>query len=743
MKEAFLVGCVVMVENRSSVLEAANHCRAGVMDRWGTAGGALLQATRWRGMGILSVLALILALVFSAGGAAAADKNKNKLPERYRAWLEKDVAYIISKEEKDAFLQLPRDEDRDKFIEQFWDIRNPNPGSPENEYKNEHYRRIEYADTYFKSEWVKEGWQSDRGKIYIILGPPGSRQFFISGGQVYPIELWFYTTSEPSLPPFFYVMFYKKNDMGDFRLYSPYIDGPDKLVRAAGVENNPRNAWKFLHDFNAELARASLTLIPSEPADINSPTSLSSDAMLMKVLNIANDRYHKEKLGLQRALRESVSVRLRPDLAAMKVVALPLRDPLGDEFIHYSLQIDEPQNYAFGTFKDQYFLNLEVQVRLRDAKKNSIYETSRQAVIYYTEKELADARTRPLSFEDRVPVVPGTYEIEFLLFNRVNRMYYRAATPVEVAPKSAPAMAIGRPVLVQHCDRASSNDQPFVMGGGTHCSLQARNDVPPSADANLSLLFPVYLDPAGQAAADKPVKVQYTVGKLDHTVKSQVTEDMLDRSRFDRFGTLVVGKSIPLRELLPGAYMLAVQVTDPMTGHSAGTTFPFRIAGNKLPLPNVLTSANVFTDENNGNNDYYRGLCAIAQNQPDQAILLLQHALEHNPQHDRARAQLAKLSYVRGDYTKVVSLLSKDGITKSTDRETAQDFIASLEKTGQLSQAIHTAEQATTLLEPTPQLYEQLAKLYEKAGQGARAEQAREQARRLSEPKKQAKTESK
>ena len=215
------------------------------MDRGGTAGRALLQRARWRGTGTLSALALILALVFSTGGAAAADKNKNKLSERYREWLDRDVAYIISKEEKDAFLQLARDEDRDKFIEQFWEIRNTNPGSPVNEFKQEHYRRIQYANAYFKGEWVDEGWKSDRGRIYITLGPPGSRQFFTSGGQIYPIELWFYTSNEPALPPFFYVMFYQKNAMGDFRLYSPRIDGPDKLVRAAGAENMPRNAYKF------------------------------------------------------------------------------------------------------------------------------------------------------------------------------------------------------------------------------------------------------------------------------------------------------------------------------------------------------------------------------------------------------------------------------------------------------------------------------------------------------------------
>ncbi len=691
-------------------------------------------------MSILSAPALILALFLSAGGAAALDKNK--LPERYREWLEKDVAYVISKEEKDTFLQLATDQDRDKFIEQFWDIRNPNPGSPVNEFKEEHYRRIQYANTYFKTEWAAEGWQSDRGRIYIILGPPGSRQFFTSGGQIYPIELWFYTTSEPSLPPFFYIMFYQKNAMGDFRLYSPRIDGPDKLVRAAGVENMPRNAYKFLRDFNAELAKASLTLIPSEPASINDPVSLSSDAMLMKIVNIANDKFHKERIGLRRALREQVKTRITPDLPALKVAVLPLRSLLGDEFIHYSLQIDEPQNYVLGSFKDKYFLNLEVQVRVLNAQKKPIYETTRQAVAYYTEQQLNDVRSRPLSFEDRVPVVPGNYELEFLMFNRVNKVYYRARAAVHVEPQTVSALALGRPVLVQRCEPAASNEEPFVLGG-TRCSPQARHEIPPSANATLSLLFPVYLPPAAVKAGGPPLKVQYTIGRLDGSVKTKMIEDKLERDRFDQFGALLVGKSVPLQELLPGSYMLSLQVTDAAAGQAAGTTFPFKLVGNALLLPNVLTAAELLQDESNGNNDYWRGLCALAQNLPDQAAAYLAQALARNPQHDRARAQLAKLAYARGDYPKVVALLGKDGIIKGMDLEAAQGYIVSLERTGQLSQAIQAAEQATTLLEPAPQLYEQLANLYDKAGQSARAQQAREQARRLNQPKKQAKTESK
>ncbi len=586
-----------------------------------------------------AILALPLLLV-AAGRAAGAGE---KLPQRYKEWLEKDVGYIISKEEKDAFLRLTRDEDRDNFIQQFWTIRSPNPSSPVNEFKEEHYRRIQHANAYFKSEWVAEGWQSDRGKIYIILGPPGSRQFFTSGGQIYPIELWLYSNNEPSLPPFFYVMFYQRQGMGDFRLYSPYIDGPDKLVRASGAENMRKNGYSFLRDFNPELARASLTLIPSEPADIRGPVSLTSDAMLMKILSLANDRFHKERIGLQRRLREEVKVRITPDLATLKVAALPLHNQFGEEFIHYSLQMHEPQNYALGNFKDKYYLDLEVQVRVLDAQKKLIYQTTRQGMNYYAGKDLAEVRARPLYYEDRVPVLAGKYQLEFVLFNRVSQTYYRANTDVGVEPVGVSALTLGRPVLVQRCDAAASDDEPFAVGGGAHCTLLARNEIPPSPNAALSLLFSVHLEPAAFTASALPLRVQYTIGRLDHTVKNQVTDDTLDRKRFDRFGTLLVGKSVPVRELQPGPYLLSVQVSDPVTGHTAGTTLPFKIAGSVLPPPNLLNPAGLHQDESSGDNDYWRGLCALAQNSTEQAIASFRRALEHNPEHQRARAQLAKL----------------------------------------------------------------------------------------------------
>jgi len=673
---------------------------------------------------------MALLVCATAGGA-----DKTKLAPRHRDWLEKEVGYIISKEEKEVFLKLPTDEDREKFIEQFWKDRDPTPGTPENEYKDEHYKRVQYANAYFGAEWNSDGWRTDRGKIWIVLGPPQGRQFHTSGGQIYPIELWFYNNPlEPSLPPFFYVMFYQKDGMSDYRLYSPYVDGPDKLIRASGAEGRRDNAYKFLATYNRELARASLTLIPSEPADIDSPASLSSDTMLMKVINIANDKFHKERLGLARRLRENVSIKIIPDISALRVAVFPLRDAAGQEFVHYSLQILEPPNYALGKYKDKYYLAMEAQIKVLDAQKRLVYETTREATAYYEEKDLDEVRSRPLSFDDRIPLVPGSYQIEFGLLNRVTHVYFKASTSVHVEPSPVTALKMGKAVFVQHCGPAKSVDEPFVMGN-TRCSVLSANEVPPSATATLNVLYPVYL-PDSLDRSGPPLKVRYTVGKLDRTITNQVTEDSLDRKRFDRQGTLLVGKSVPLKELGAGAYVLSVQINNPLTRQTSGATINFKVSGNALPGPNVLTPDSPAKDTENGNNDYWWGLSRLAQNEKAKAIEYFTRALQRNEKHAGARTKLAALYFEQGDFKQVAALLEASGLDQISDVDTLTKLMTSLEKTGQIQKAIQDGEYVTARLNPTAELFTEMAGFYERAGRAEKAQKARGEARKLAEEKK-------
>src|SRR4051795_11389416 len=121
----------------------------------------------------------------------------------YKKWLDEDVRYIISDEERAAFKQLSNDEERDAFIEQFWLRRDPTPDTIENEFKEEHYRRIAYTNEQFASGIP--GWKTDRGRIYITYGPPDEKETHPSGGSyerpseegggttsTFPFEQWRY-----------------------------------------------------------------------------------------------------------------------------------------------------------------------------------------------------------------------------------------------------------------------------------------------------------------------------------------------------------------------------------------------------------------------------------------------------------------------------------------------------------------------------------------------------------------------
>jgi len=134
---------------------------------------------------------------------AAQKAYKAEIKGAYKTWLEQDVPYIISDEERRAFRSLSNDEEREAFIENFWLRRNPNPDSPENEFREEHYRRIAYANEHFAAG--KPGWKTDRGHIYISFGAPDSIDAHPSGGSyqrtveegggetaTFPFETWHY-----------------------------------------------------------------------------------------------------------------------------------------------------------------------------------------------------------------------------------------------------------------------------------------------------------------------------------------------------------------------------------------------------------------------------------------------------------------------------------------------------------------------------------------------------------------------
>ncbi|GIU81496.1 MAG: hypothetical protein KatS3mg006_0560 [Pyrinomonadaceae bacterium] len=173
-------------------------------------------------------------------------KVKKEMGKVYKDWLEKDVVYIITPEEKKAFLALETDEERENFIENFWRRRDPNPDTEENEFREEYYERIAYANQHFTSGIP--GWKTDRGRIYIMYGKPDSIESYPAGGvynrpswegggttTTYPFEIWFYRHIE-GIGSGIEIEFVDPTGTGEYRIArSPYEKDALLMVPGAGL----------------------------------------------------------------------------------------------------------------------------------------------------------------------------------------------------------------------------------------------------------------------------------------------------------------------------------------------------------------------------------------------------------------------------------------------------------------------------------------------------------------------------
>ena len=163
---------------------------------------------------------------------AAAAQDLFPLSDEHKRWLEYDAVYIISDREKDAFERLQSEAEREAFIAAFWSRRDPEPLTPENEFRIEHYERIEYANTMLGRETSVPGWMTDRGRIYIQLGEPDERETFAAVPALYPAELWFYLARDELLLPPIYVLFFREYYAGPFIQFNHVIHQPEELMPA-------------------------------------------------------------------------------------------------------------------------------------------------------------------------------------------------------------------------------------------------------------------------------------------------------------------------------------------------------------------------------------------------------------------------------------------------------------------------------------------------------------------------------
>ncbi|GMR21965.1 MAG: hypothetical protein BMS9Abin37_0288 [Acidobacteriota bacterium] len=373
----------------------------------------------------------LLSLLTSAASAswvplvALVDERLDRLSDEHKSWLERDVVYIITERERDVFLTLESVDERNRFIEAFWRKRDPNRATPVNEFRQEHYRRLDYANTYLGRETFREGWQTDRGRFYIILGEPREIQRFDGYNGLVSAHLWFYQGERGlAVPSFFYLLFFKRDDIGEYQLYHPMIDGPHALLtgsRSTPTTNNTA-AIEALRKVSPELAAASLSLDPSEPADFTSGRpNIGTDMMIARIEAAPKRpiRTDYADAGLRYGNRVSADYTFNfvPSRSVFSILADPAT---GTALVNYSIEID-PQNFSLETDEDgsKFYTTLDVTVEARTQDGTLVFVTDKEAYIELTPAQVQEVRAQAFAYQDDFALVPGDYTVSVIVRNRV------------------------------------------------------------------------------------------------------------------------------------------------------------------------------------------------------------------------------------------------------------------------------------------------------------------------------------
>jgi len=386
------------------------------------------------GLAVLCALATL-----PAWGQKVSEKD---LPPRYQEWLNL-VAYIIQPVEKDVFLRLVNDSDREVFVETFWKQRDPTPGTPENEYKDEIEKRFKYVNEHYGRATNRAGWQTDMGRIHMILGPPQGVEDFQASLGIVPCISWsFYGDTRRGLPPQFILLFYKRGGVGEYKLYDPVSDGPTRLLmnqREIGDPFDYETLYDKIMDLAPTLAEISLTRVPGDLGFNMSPSP--RNAILLadilespkKDVNIAYATHFLDYKGL-------VSTEYLTNFVESYAATALVEDPvIGLRFLHFSI-VPTDINVDYYDPKSQFYCNFQMSVSLRKAD-DIVFQYSREFPLYFPEDAWDRVKANGLAIEDSFPVAEGTYDLNVLLTNTVGKQFSLFEQTLEVPPaKSSPSI---------------------------------------------------------------------------------------------------------------------------------------------------------------------------------------------------------------------------------------------------------------------------------------------------------------
>jgi GWxTD domain-containing protein len=361
-------------------------------------------------------------------------------------------------------LRLESDRDRNLFIEAFWKHRDPTPDTDQNEFRTEHYRRIQHANQFYGKDSPGPGWRSDMGRIYIILGEPKAVDKFENLIDIKPTLIWFFSDmAEFGLPTSFNVVFYKRETMGEYRLYSPLNDGPQSLLlNYTGDMTSYAAAYQQLMETEPLIAGVSLSLIPGESRQRPTP-SMPSEILLYKQIPAApfervKDDYAEKLLRYKDVIDVDYTANYIENDSLIKIY----REPSGLTFVHYLI---EPARLTLEKDQHEYRADLEVNGIVSDDRGNTVYQFDRTVPIRVGEDQFDKIKANPFSFQDLFPLIPGKYTMSILWKNRLTKAF--TSVEADLLIPEPDVFWMGPPVLAYKVDRESryrGSNKSFLFG---------------------------------------------------------------------------------------------------------------------------------------------------------------------------------------------------------------------------------------------------------------------------------------
>jgi len=498
------------------------------------------------------------------------DKEKKKREEKlrkelegpYRKWLNEDVAYIITDEERQAFKRFQTDDEKQQFIEQFWLRRDPTPDSAENEYREEHYRRIAYANERYASGIP--GWKTDRGRIYITFGPPAEIESHPSGGtyerpieegggttSTYPFEIWRYRYLE-GLGNDIMIEFVDPTMTGEYRMT---MDPSEKdallYVPNAGLTMMEQMGMSSKADrFNRTDGTRLGTGTQPLPNRMNQFERLHQYAMLQKPPQIKF-----------KDLEAAVNSTIRYNLLPMKARADFLRITNSTVMTNVTLQFDRRDLQ----FKDkegvsQAVVNIYARVTSMTRRPVNVFEDT---VTIEAPTQMLGEYSKGMSvYQKSVPLPPGMYRLNVVAKDVVSgnlNNYEMALTVPHFNEEKLASSSVILADLIEKVPTRSIGTGQFVIGSS---KVRPRLNEAFRQDEKMGIYCQLYNFVPDEKTQKPNGLIEYEVTKkADNSKVFEFTEEVA-KVETASANQVTIEKVLPLKSLTPGQYTLKMKVTD-------------------------------------------------------------------------------------------------------------------------------------------------------------------------------------